>query len=1342
MTTPYAGATVEAILDFSRVDRDFGRMVEEATERAVEVAQNNLEGIVDAAGDSARRASNEMRNGFGDAERAAQETTQEVNRAFERITAEIDTRPIDAMRSQVEQLSQASQRARRAESTAAAEAAQAEENLRRAREAGNPAQIVDAEERYERAMRGSLDASRDAAAAAGRLGTAQDELRNSTRQAGDETEEAGGSADGYGDRLNELGKKAGAAAVAFAGVSSAVDLVAEAMDREAGNDLLAAQLGASPAVAKEYGEIAGRLYANGMGESMGEVNEAIGAAQSSFATLGFEGEASIDQVATRALNLSTVFGQEVPESIASAASLVRVGLAKDSTEAFDLMTTAFQRVPAAMRDELPELTNEYGTFFASLGFSGQEAFGALVNASELGAIAMDKVGDALKETGIRASDLGDKAAQEALTSLGLHADLIANDLLVGGEQGKYAFTQMTDALLGVEDPAKQAELAIALFGTPLEDLNKAEIPAFLEAMGSAGDSMVGFEGSADRMGATLSDNLAAKLESLKRTIQGGFIDALTSAGEWLMRNADTFKEIGIALAPLAAGMLLYAGYLGVVAAATKAWTIAQAAFNLVMDANPVVKIILVIGALVAAVIYAYRNFEGFRNVVDAVWQGIQAAFSAAWSFIQPILAAIGQFIMGTVVPALMSFWTDTVQPVFQQIGQIISWLWTTVVQPVFGLIVGYITNVVIPVFQFYWSIISTVFDAIGAIISFAWNNVIRPVFDFLVSLVRDTIIPLFQWFYSGVIQPVFDAIGAAISFWWNNIVQPVFNAAKAFLSDVLAPAFTWLKDSVIQPVMDGIGAVISGVWNGTIQPIWELMKSGIGLVGDAFGAAGEVIGSIWDGVMGNIKTVAKFIGGILQKVPTKIGPVEVPGGAGARTLGDSLVGWAEGHADGGFIRGAGGPTSDSILSWLSNGEFVVRAAVTRKIRPILERLNAGMDPARAFASTLGGDFRSGWGVEEDSLAARAVLGAGAAGRKILGALPGFAGGGVVSADELVDFARGVEGKPYDWGGVNWGDCSGAVSAIANKATGLDPFASRFATGNEDSELARRGFLPGLGPAGSLNVGWFNGGPYGGHTAATLPDGTNFEMGGARGDGQFGGQAAGASDPMFTDHAHLPPEAFLGGNPIPSELSGGVGDMGLDYSGGGGGLSAGGSGGSGGGAGGSSGSGSGGSGGASGSSAGATRVYVTNWPSVSPSTSSDLAASAKTAMPPSASAPAAPAGGAGTTAEAPATGIDAANKWAADQDFGKQAADWGTDAVKEIFGPLFDPLGLSGLFEQGVDTARSQLEAAQQQTGGSGGGPIADTIVFQGYDPNQIVGGIRRMLEDRLAPVTGRFRNGG
>jgi hypothetical protein len=46
------------------------------------------------------------------------------------------------------------------------------------------------------------------------------------------------------------------------------------------------------------------------------------------------------------------------------------------------------------------------------------------------------------------------------------------------------------------------------------------------------------------------------------------------------------------------------------------------------------------------------------------------------------------------------------------------------------------------------------------------------------------------------------------------------------------------------------------------------------------------------------------------------------------------------HADGGFIRGPGGPRDDAIPAWLSNGEFVVNAATTARLRPWLEHENA------------------------------------------------------------------------------------------------------------------------------------------------------------------------------------------------------------------------------------------------------------------------------------------------------------------------------------------------------------------------------------------------------------------
>jgi len=122
---------------------------------------------------------------------------------------------------------------------------------------------------------------------------------------------------------------------------------------------------------------------------------------------------------------------------------------------------------------------------------------------------------------------------------------------------------------------------------------------------------------------------------------------------------------------------------------------------------------------------------------------------------------------------------------------------------------------------------------------------------------------------------------------------------------------------------------------------------------------------------------------------------------------------------------------------------------------------------------------------------------------------------------LLTLVNSVSGTPYVSGGDSprGTDCSGLVSWVTNAATGRPIYGDRFNTGNIEKALLVRGFQYGSQP-GALNVGW-----NGGHTAATLPDGTpvsSGEGGGVRigGGGAFQGQ--------FSHHMFLPmaPEEVL------------------------------------------------------------------------------------------------------------------------------------------------------------------------------------------------------------------------
>jgi hypothetical protein len=115
---------------------------------------------------------------------------------------------------------------------------------------------------------------------------------------------------------------------------------------------------------------------------------------------------------------------------------------------------------------------------------------------------------------------------------------------------------------------------------------------------------------------------------------------------------------------------------------------------------------------------------------------------------------------------------------------------------------------------------------------------------------------------------------------------------------------------------------------------------------------------------------------------------------------------------------------------------------------------------------------------------------------------------------LLTLVNSVSGTPYISGGDSprGTDCSGLVSWVSNAASGRPIYGDRFNTGNIERALLARGFQYGSQP-GALNVGW-----NGGHTAATLPDGTPVSSGEGSGVKVGGG---GAFQGQFTHHMFLP-----------------------------------------------------------------------------------------------------------------------------------------------------------------------------------------------------------------------------
>lgn len=1071
----------------------------------------------------------------------ASDAADEAARRLAQINAQPMQQVSDAARSAATRLGDTSRAAQQvnAESGRAADAVQ--DIARQAQAAATDASrigqgiTINIFNQAAQAVEGVADAAREATRETEQLGDA-------AADAGQQAESAGNSG---GSSFGEWAKGAAGAAAGILAVGGALDTVMESLDRGQLGNQLAAQLNLDPAQAAEAGRIAGDVYQSNFGESFEQVNETVGAVISSLDGAGDLGSEGIQKLTEQALTLSSAFGTDVAESAQSANNLIRNGLAKDGSEAFDLITAAMQRVPASMRGEVLPILDEYATNLSAVGLSGEEALGVIVNAAQGGAIAMDKAGDAVKEFGIKATDLGDTGAQDALKSLGLDSVQMSQDLLAGGDVANAAFNKIVSGLAGIENPLDQATASVALFGTPLEDLDKTKIPGFLAGLQNGASAMGDFAGTSDKVAEQLSQGPGAALDAFKRQLETGLVDAAGKAiqvlidfGGFVVDNKQLIIDLGVvvggaalafgflkvqAAAAAAGGLLPLLKSTQLVTTATKVWTGIQAAFNLVMAANPVALIVLALVALGAAVVVAYRNSETFREIVQKAWTGIKDAVSGAWDFIRPIFESIKSWIVDTLIPILGQIW-GVAKQVFEGIGKVIGFVWENVIKPIFAAYKFYILEIVVPIFQVLWDIIKVAFDGISAVIGFAWNNIVKPIFEGIKFFVGEVLAPVFNFLWD-VVKLAFEGIGNTISFIYNNVISPVWDLFK-FGLDLVSGAVSFLWNDVIKPSFEGIGNTISFIYDNVISPVWDRFKEGLDRIGGFFSATVEGIKNIWSGLKSILAVPINFmIGTVYNKgiraAWNKVGEfLPLPNAPELPLIAE--------NATGGAIRGPGSGTSDDILSWLSNGEHVMTAVEVAKaggqnivyaLRDMIKRGIPFEWDNGSIIPKLGRPNLERYGAAVQSAGYGNVAPEGLFDKL----LPQYKNGGPVEEQPWMHqllrghkFAQANSPGPYIWG--EW-DCSAWLSRIAD-AILTGGGAKKWATG---SFPGGQPWVPGLGEGFSVGVHDNPGGPGGGHTSGTLsaipllgiPNAVNVESGGNTGQGPtYGGPAVGADDAQW------------------------------------------------------------------------------------------------------------------------------------------------------------------------------------------------------------------------------------
>ncbi|NUS29185.1 MAG: phage tail tape measure protein [Streptomyces sp.] len=276
------------------------------------------------------------------------------------------------------------------------------------------------------------------------------------------------------------------------------------------------------------------------------------------------------------------------------------------------------------------------------------------------------------------------------------------------------------------------------------------------------------------------------------------------------------------------------------AAASKVMAVAQAALNAVMDANPIMLIVIGLAALVAGLVYAYNHSEAFRRIVQAAFRGVEQAALSVWHTLQSVWSAL--------VGAAASVWHG-IEAAWHAIASVTTTVW----------------NAIAGFFRKWWPLLLVIFLPVLAVIIAIWNHfheqiisaattVWNAVKDFLVgvwnaiSSVASFVWSAIKWL---VINPMVDTWQGLVGLW--NMVSSWLSAAWHGILGVARSVWEWIREAIVGPIESAassvanvIGNIASAIWNGLVGA-WNAAKQ---IAGNFASIGTEIINGMIRGIEG------------------------------------------------------------------------------------------------------------------------------------------------------------------------------------------------------------------------------------------------------------------------------------------------------------------------------------------------------------------------------------------------------------------------------------------------------------------------------------------------------------
>lgn len=333
--------------------------------------------------------------------------------------------------------------------------------------------------------------------------------------------------------------------------------------------------------------------------------------------------------------VSEHFGTDFNETLRAANALSK-GFGISMEDAMKLVQDGLVSGANAGGDFI-DTVREYPRYFKEAGLSAEDFIAITTNAAQQGVFS-DKGVDVIKEGNLRIREMT-TATADALNGIGISAEKVQADLQAGSIT-TFDVMQMVAAKLN-ELPASSAAVGTAIadiFGGPGEDAGLeyiktlANIQLNMDAVKAATQGTAEQQERQIQMQENLKNGLSGLIDlSAIYTDVKPYVDLTAQIGMAAMGIGGlikTVKTMNVQQAILKTRIVAVAAAQKMVTIATTAWTAIQKVLNLVLTANPIGLIITAIGALVAGLIAAYKNCDGFRKIVDKVWEAIKPLANA------------------------------------------------------------------------------------------------------------------------------------------------------------------------------------------------------------------------------------------------------------------------------------------------------------------------------------------------------------------------------------------------------------------------------------------------------------------------------------------------------------------------------------------------------------------------------------------------------------------------------------------------------------------------------------------------------------------------------------------